>query len=118
MKLGLIAAIGALAALTFAVGPAEAGKKNKQGHHGGAGRVHVSPNVSTKNLHKLKNKLPHGDANRHAVEKEIKRRQEIIDDAHAGRTLGKMIGEGGDATQVLMDIGIWGTELGKRKRGH
>lgn len=117
MKLGLIAAIGAVAVLTFA-GPADAGKKNKQGNHGGAGRVHVSPTVSTKNLHRLKNKLPHGDANRHAVEKEIKRRQSIIDEGHTSKAVGQIIGDGGGAAQVLMDIGIFGTELGKRKRGH
>ncbi len=117
MKLGLIAAIGALAALTFAVGPAEAGKKGKRGH-GESGQVHISPTVTTKNLHKLKGSLPHGNANRRAVEKEIKRRQDIIDDAHAGRSLGKLIGDGGGAAQVIMDIGNWGTALGTRKRGH
>jgi hypothetical protein len=118
MKLALVAAIGALAALTFAASPADAGKKgNKQGH-GGSGRVHISPTVTTKNLHKLKGSLPHGNANRRAVEKEIKRRQDIIDDAHAGKSLGKLIGQGGGAAQVIMDIGNWGTALGTRKRGH
>jgi hypothetical protein len=117
MKLGLIVAIGGLAAATLGAEPAEAGKKGKN-HGNWSGNVHISPSVSTKNLHRLKNSMPHG-ANRKAIDKEIGRRQQIIDEKHQSKELGKIIGDGGAGAQTILDIGIFGTELGKRRRsGH
>jgi hypothetical protein len=116
MKLGLTIAIGVLAATTLGTEPAEAGKKARnQGNW--AGNVHVSPKVSTKNLHRLKNSLPHG-TNRKAIDKEISRRQQIVDENHQSKSLGKIIGDGGAGAQTILDIGIFGTELGKRRRSH
>lgn len=119
MRLATMAGCAALAlALSMGVDmpEAHAGKKGKQGH-GGSGNVHISPGVSSKNLHKLKGKLPQGST-RHAVDKELKRRQQIIDEAHMSKGLGKIIGDGGAGAQTILDIGLFGTSLGKRKGGH
>jgi hypothetical protein len=125
MKLGTMATAAALAVamtLSGAGAPADAGKKGKQAHHAGSKKVHISPDVSTKNLRLLEKKL-HGTT-KHAVTKEIKRRDDIVYERRrreiGAKIVGDFIGGSTDIETHIIGLGVAGTGDGKshRKGGH
>ena len=119
MTLGTLAAIAALAmAMTLggAVSPADAGdnKRSKQ-------KVHVRLNdnlsdIQARKLEKAAKKLkgPHRDA----LLGELEHRKKTHQINKGAKVLGELLTEG-DAAEQILELGIFGTDLGtRRKRGH
>ena len=105
-----IAALALAMTLGGAVTPADAGKKGKRAHQG-SGRVHISPNVSDKNLEALQRKLEGSSRHRattHAVSKEIH-------DRYQRRAMDRMLSTE-DGASAILSIGNLVNELANSRR--
>lgn len=120
MRLGTIIAIAALgmAMTPGAVTPADAGDKKKQAHQQGSKKkVHINPNVSTKNLQLLQEKL--GGRKLTKQQHDLKR---AVDEEVAYRRVIDTLAEGLSnrrGADAILGIGGLGTALGtRRSSGH